>query len=205
MDTPWLGQGETLVCLGDSLTETRNGYFKIVENKLAKLKIKVINAGVKGDKTPGALARLRSDVIAVKPDAVSIFLGTNDAAVGRGMWSGEPRIDPAAYKSNLIWIVQLCRQAGINKFSIATPAGQFEGEAYINAGGVLPLYCFSAREAADEAKARLVPLDTAFANEWSLRGNTAKAGLLLTCDGIHMTPEGHRLIASVMLKTWRFK
>jgi hypothetical protein len=36
-----------------------------------------------------------------------------------------------------------------------------------------------------------------------LRGAEAKAGLLMTRDGVHMTPEGNRLIASTMLTAWK--
>ena len=201
-DAPWLEKGEKLVCFGDSLTAAKDGYIKILEDKLKNLDITVINAGLGGDKTPAALTRLRSEVIALKPDAVSIFLGANDVAVGRGVWSDEPRVEPVAYKSNLIWIVHLCRLEGIHKFSIATPAWQFEGEAFANAGGVMPPYCIGAREAADESKSRLVPLDAAFAQEWHLHGRKSNAGLLMTRDGVHMTPEGNRLIAATMLKTW---
>jgi lysophospholipase L1-like esterase len=202
-DTPWLEKNDTLVCFGDSLTASKEGYVKILEGKLKKLKIKIINAGVGGDKTPTALTRLKSDVIDLKPDAVSIFFGANDAAVGRGIWSDEPRIDHGSYKSNLIWIVHLCRLSGIKKFSISTPAGNYEGEEFVNSGGVMSSYCIGAREAADEIEARLVPLDAAFSLEWQLRGAEAKAGLLLTRDGVHMTPEGNQLIASTMLKAWK--
>jgi lysophospholipase L1-like esterase len=202
-DTPWLDKGEKLVCFGDSLTANKNGYIKILEDKLKKQKIKVINAGVGGDKTPAALARLHSDVIALKPDAVSILLGANDAAIGRGMWADEPRVEPAAYKNNLIWIIHLCRLAGIKKFSIATPAWQFEGKALGNSGSVMPLYCIAAREAADESQARLVPLDAVFAQEWLTHGSRAKSGMLLTHDGVHMAPAGIELIASTMLAAWK--
>jgi lysophospholipase L1-like esterase len=202
-DTPWLDKGEKLVCFGDSLTAAQDGYVKILEAKLKKLKVKVINSGLGGDKTPAALARLRSDVIALKPDAVSIFLGANDAAVGRGVWADEPRVEPEAYKNNLIWIVHLCRLAGIKKFSIATPAWQFEGAALADSGNVLPIYCLAAREAADESGSRLVPLDAEFANEWQLHGSRAKSGMLLTRDGVHMTPRGNEIIAAAMLATWK--
>jgi len=202
-DTPWLDKGEKLVCFGDSLTAAQDGYVKILEDKLKKQKIKVVNAGFGGDKTPAALARLRSDVIAQKPDAVSVFLGANDAAVGRGVWADEPRVEPAAYKSNLIWIIHLCRLAGIKKFSIATPAWQFEGAALKNNGSVMPLYCIAAREAADEADARLVPLDAVFALEWQMHGSRSKSGMLLTRDGTHMSPAGNELIAATMLSAWK--
>jgi hypothetical protein len=60
----------------------------------------------------------------------------------------------------------------------------------------------AAREAADESGSRLVPLDAVFAQEL-LHGARAKSGLLLTCDGVHMTSAGNELIASTMLATWK--
>jgi len=201
-NTAWLKKGEKLLCFGDSLTLSPDGYIRILENKLKKWQIKVINAGQAGDKTPTALTRLHTDVIAFNPDAVSIFLGTNDAAVGRGIWADEPRVEPAAYKNNLIWIVHLCRLAGIKKISIVTPAWQFEGTALINAGGAMSSYCIAAREAADESDSRLVPLDAIFSQKWLMCGNNANDGLLLTCDGIHMTSTGNELIAQTMLNAW---
>ena len=202
-DTPWLEKGERLICFGDSLTAAEDGYVKILEAKLKRHKIRVINAGLGGDKTPNALARLRSDVIALKPDAVSIFLGVNDSAVGRGVWADEPRVEPAAYKNNLIWLVHLCRLAGISKFSITTPAGHFEGPALASYGNVLRQYCIAAREAADESGSRLVPLDAAFIQEWLLHSSKAQSGLLLTRDGVHMTNAGNELIAATMLDAWK--
>lgn len=202
-DKPWLVKGEKLVCFGDSITAAKDGYMKILDAKLGKLDIKVVNAGLGGDKTPAALTRLRSEVIDLKPDAVSIFLGTNDAAVGRGIWADEPRVEPAAYKNNLIWIVHLCRLAGIKKFSIATPAWQFEGTALANSGGIMPVYCMAAREAAEESGSLLVPLDAVFAQEWLTYGGNAKSGMLLTLDGVHKTQTGNELIAATMLSAWK--
>lgn len=197
-DTPWLEKGDKLICFGDSLTAAPDGYVKILEAELKKRRIAVVNAGRGGDKTPWALTRLYPAVIEAKPDAVLIFLGTNDAAVGRGVWADEPRIEPAVYKGNLRWIVHLCRLAGIKKFSIATPTC-FEGPALLNTGDVLPAYQLAAREAADEAGARLVPLDAVFARE-TCRHRPAAA--LTAPDGTHMTPAGNKLIAAAMLDAW---
>lgn len=73
-EKPWLKRNETLVCVGDSLTAPKDGYVALLAKALGPLKIRVINAGLGGDKTPQTLSRLREDVIARKPDAVSIFL-----------------------------------------------------------------------------------------------------------------------------------
>jgi len=202
-DEPWLGKNDKLICFGDSITASPTGYVSILREKLKKMKINVVNAGRGGDKTPWALTRLQHDVIEAKPDAVSIYLGANDSIIGRGRWADEPTVPVEAYKSNLIWMVHLCRLAGISKLSITPPAWRFEGDAYIEHGDILTSYCLAAREAAAEMRTRFVPLDIAFAEEWARHpGHT---GLLLTTDGIHMTARGNAMIADTMLKAWNIK
>ena len=196
----WLEHGETLICFGDSLTAS-NAYVKILQQKLAEFKITVINAGHDGDKTPTALSRLHKDVLAHKPDAVCIFLGTNDAAVGRGEWADEPTVPPEVYKYNLIWIIHLCKLAGIKKFSVVTPAWNFTGTAFYRQGNILSVYCRMAREAVDYSGARLVPLDAAFANE--LAKAPDKISWLHTADGVHMSELGNALIAKTILEAWK--
>lgn len=203
-DNPWLEKGDVLVCFGDSITANQDGYVKILETTLKKHKIKVINAGLGGDKTPAALTRLQSDVLSHKPDAVSIALGTNDCAVGRHQWADEPTVPAEAYKSNLIWLVHICKLAGIKKISIATPAHNFEGNALMEQGKIMEKYCLMAREAADEMKVRLVPVDAAFEMA-KLNKKPDSKGLILTRDGVHMTPKGNALIAKTMLEAWKIK
>ncbi len=200
LNSPWLEKGETLVCFGDSLTAS-NAYVKIIQEYLNKLEIKVINSGLGGDKTPAALTRLNKDVLAHKPDAVCIFLGTNDAAVGRGEWADEPIVPPEVYKHNLIWIIHLCKLAGIKKFSIATPAWNFTGNAFYQYGNILSSYCQMAREAADDSAARMVPIDVAFANELATR--PGEESILHSPDGVHMSEKGNALIAKTMLDAWK--
>jgi len=199
-EKPWLSTGETLVCFGDSITASVTGYTAILQKHLAKKNIKVINAGRGGDKTPWALTRLESDVIALKPDAVSIFLGTNDCAVGRAQWADEPMVSPEAYKSNLIWIIHLCRLKNINKFSITPPLGRFEGQARLDYGDIIAEYCSAAREAASIMKVQCVPADAAC--DMERQKHNAGDTILLTVDGIHLNEKGNSLVADTMLTTW---
>jgi len=199
-EKPWLKRNETLVCVGDSLTAPKDGYVALLAKALKPLKIRVINAGLGGDKTPQTLSRLRQDVIARKPDAVSIFLGTNDGVIGRGRWADEPRVSPEAYRCNLVWIMYLCRQKGIRKFSI-TPPMFYEGGLWTDFGEPFSLYRIAAREAADEMGARLVPADVAFQQEW--QKHPGHTGLLLTDDGAHLNAAGHRLVAEASLRAGR--
>ncbi|MGO8705119.1 MAG: SGNH/GDSL hydrolase family protein [Candidatus Brocadiia bacterium] len=199
-EQPWLTAGDKLICFGDSITEAPKGYVLILQELLARRKIEVINAGRGGDKTPWALTRLEASVIQPKPTAVSIFLGTNDACIGRRRWADEPTVSPEAYKCNLIWMIFLCRKAGIGKFSITPPLWRVEGEQWAEQGDILAPYCLAAREAADQAQARFVPADVAFAVEW--QRHPGHTGLLLTTDGVHLTDQGNRIVAETMLEAW---
>ena len=201
---PWLRPGETLVCFGDSLTAAENGYVKFLQEALSPQGIRVINAGLGGDKTPAALTRLKSDVIDRKPSAVSIFFGHNDAVIGRGIWRDEPTVSPTTFGENLRWIIHLCRlQGGISKFSINTTMPRMEGERFWEYGDVRSPYCQAARRAADAMDALLVPLDAIFADlrERNIQ-RLSPEGLLYTVDGLHMNEEGYRIVADAMLCAW---
>ena len=206
LQSPWLSQGETLVCFGDSLTAAESGYMSILETKLSERGIKVINAGLGGDKTPAALTRLDSAVGVHKPDAVSIFLGANDAAVGRGIWADEPIVPPECYQGNLEWMVHLLRlKYQVKKFSIATPLWRFEGETYAMHGDILFAYRLAARSAADKMGTLLVPLDTVWENA-VIKNESRRdpdTGYLLTRDGTHPNQEGYGIIAEAFLKYWQ--
>jgi len=195
---PFLKEGETLVCFGDSLTEGDNKYVKFLQDRLPK--INVINAGRGGDKTPWALTRFQQDVIDRKPDAVSILLGANDAAIGRGCWADEPPVSAEAYRCNLIWMTHLCKLAGITKISIATPLASFEGEAYKMHGDRLNEYCLAARDAADYAHCRMVPLDSMMRR---LHGNAPWDELVATRDGTHPVLSTYQAIAEAMIAAWK--
>ncbi|MDR2716803.1 MAG: GDSL-type esterase/lipase family protein [Treponema sp.] len=78
--------GETIVCLGDSLTsgagvtvagkdDKSKAWPAFLQNKV---NIPVINAGVDGNTTAQGLARVKKDVLSKNPRIVIIVLGTND-------------------------------------------------------------------------------------------------------------------------------
>jgi lysophospholipase L1-like esterase len=197
----WLSSGDRLVCFGDSLTESSDGYVSHLIRELLPRRVDVISSGLGGDKTLSALLRMSRDVMAHNPTAVFLFFGANDARVGRGKWADEPVVSPTTYRECLIWMVHLCRQAGVKKISIAPPIWRLEGDEWRENGDIYQPYCLAARAASEASGSRFVPLDIAFAEEW--QRHPGHNGLLMTLDGIHPTAAGHALIASTCLSAWR--
>jgi acyl-CoA thioesterase-1 len=91
---------KTLVCLGNSLTAGYGASTPGIDDSTKsypaylqeKVNIPVINAGISGDTTAGALARIDTDVLSKNPLIVIIELGANDLF---------QRIPLAATKDNL--------------------------------------------------------------------------------------------------------
>lgn len=201
LDNPFLNKGDRLVVLGDSITANPGGYIRMLTSRLAARGVEVINAGRGGEKTPWALTRLVPDVIERKPDAVAVFLGTNDSMIGRQKWADEPKVNVLTYADNLKWIVYLCRGQGIERFSIVTPFARPEGTVWHEFGDVMKPYALAAREVAGDLRVPVVPLDTAFEQAWASR--PGHDGLLLTRDGIHPNDRGQSLIVQTMMTAWR--
>ena len=92
-----------LVCLGDSITAKQydaDGVPKLsprLRNSLSDWT--VINAGIGGENTQGALARLQTDVLDYEPDLVTVLLGTADASENKGVSIQE-------YENNLTSIIK---------------------------------------------------------------------------------------------------
>ena len=74
---PAHGEGETIVFLGDSLTQDGDWAAWFPEYN-------VVNQGVGGDTTDDVLARL-DRVVAARPDSVLLLVGTNDLATRRSV------------------------------------------------------------------------------------------------------------------------
>lgn len=76
-------EGDTIVALGDSITDDLQGWFNIFEHVLEigleDPDMTFINSGVSYDTSTDALKRLNRDVLAHEPDWVIVALGTFDA------------------------------------------------------------------------------------------------------------------------------
>ena len=73
-------EGETIICLGDSLTEgvgaeSGEDYPTVLSRELG---MRVVNAGQSGDTSAGALARISDSLLDKNPRMVIVLLGGND-------------------------------------------------------------------------------------------------------------------------------
>jgi acyl-CoA thioesterase-1 len=98
-------QGENIICFGDSLTAGTGASTGMdYPSQLARMIGRpVINAGLPGDTTAGALARLEQDVLSRSPRIVLITIGGNDLTHG---------VDREVFSRNLRNIVTRIQAAG---------------------------------------------------------------------------------------------
>lgn len=73
-----------LVCFGDSITQGNIGTTYVTKLAQALPSVEVLNRGIDGDTTFNLLKRLDNDVIAARPDVVSIMVGLNDFGTAYG-------------------------------------------------------------------------------------------------------------------------
>jgi lysophospholipase L1-like esterase len=197
------GQGP-IVALGDSITrgvrpgvKAEETFAALLESGLRKQKIEadVVNAGIGGERTDQALARLDKAILARKPGVVLVMYGTNDSYVDAGQ--KEPRLSVEQYAANLKAMVEAIHKAGAVAV-LMTPPQWAEGAkngAGENPNKRLAPYAEACRAVARETQSPLVDHFATW-RKAALRG-TDLGGW--TTDMCHPNPRGHREIAEQIL------
>lgn len=158
-DTP------VVVALGDSITAgSRPGvgvhqtFVSLLDARLKEKKTpaKVVNAGLGGERTDGALTRLEKAVFARKPAVVLVMYGTNDSYVDRG--KTDSRLPVETYRANLVAIVEAVRKAGAEPVLMTEPRWAAGAKNGLGEDPNLRLekYVAACREVAKDKKVRLV-------------------------------------------------
>jgi acyl-CoA thioesterase I len=198
-----LKKGDQIVAMGDSITQGA-GYLKMTDQVLAEqypeLALpKIINAGVSGNKAENMVARFEKDVIAKKPNVVTISVGIND------VWHRlkEPHKDEvlAKYTENVTKMVDLAQAAGAKVIIIAPTLIQ---EDLANEGNKrLLMYVAAQREIAKAKHCTFIDLHQMFRTALEKRpeqfAKSAK-GHYYTSDGVHMAAPGNAIMAIAVLK-----
>ncbi len=198
-----LKDGETIVFLGDSITQAgagETGYITVFRQTLEKARpnsgIKIIGAGISGNRVPNLEARLDQDVLSHKPNVVVIYIGINDvwhSKNGRGT-------SAADYEQGLRNLVKRCRDAGA-RVILATPSvigEKHDGSNELD--GMLEQYSAISRKVATETETTLLDLRAAFLNYLREYNTAGQEQGVLTTDGVHLNDAGNRFVAVRMLE-----
>ena len=199
---PLDGAAVRIVALGDSITRgarprvTPQQTFPALTQaalREAGVRTQVHNVGIGGERTDLALERLERDVIAQRPDIVTVMYGTNDSWVDKGNTAS--RLTEAAFEKNLREIVRRLLAAKIGVVLMTEP--RFGEENPRNGLGEDPnnrlaSYMQRVRSVARELA---VPLVDHFGGwtELQQRGQRLQSW---TTDGCHPNREGHAELAN---------
>lgn len=198
-----------IVTLGDSITKGVRPGVKAEETFAARLEaalrangvaVSVVNVGIGGERTDQALRRLTKDVLAQKPAVVTLMYGTNDSYVDQG--KSASRITVEEYRANLGKLVEELRAAGVTPVLMTEPrwgkAAKLNGvDEHPNVR--LEKYVEACRAVAAEKRTPLVD----HYQHWSAAEAKGIDIGAWTTDQCHPNPEGHRVLAELMLPVVR--
>jgi isoamyl acetate esterase len=200
-----LKKDDRIVFLGDSITEGgvgTKGYITLVKKALTEkhkdLDIKVLGAGISGNKVPDLQRRLERDVLAKKPTIVVIYIGIND------VWHGDmkpPRgTSKEKFEAGLKEIIGKIKDAKA-RVILCTPSviGEKVGGAN-KLDAKLDEFATISRRVAREEKVPLCDLRKAFVDHLKKNNPDNKDRNILTRDGVHLNEAGNRFVADLMLK-----
>ena len=181
-----------VVCFGDSVTGVyyhtggRRAYPEMLQVALKRLfpnaPVEVVNAGISGHTTADALKRIDADVLAQKPNLVTVMFGLNDIV----------RVPLDQYEANLSEIIRKCREAGAEVL-LCTPNSVTETPQRPIAK--LLEYIAGLRRVAERDQ---VPVVDCYAACDAVHAWDSFQWLLLMSDEIHPCMSGHKLIAATI-------
>ena len=191
--------GESIAFLGDSITAAGArgpaGYCQLVVRglALAGVRTKMIPAGVSGHKSNQMLERLQRDVLAKKPDWMTLSCGVND------VWHGKNGVLLEDYKTNIAQIVDQTQAAGI-KVMILTSTMIHE-DANNDQNTRLSKYNAFLKKLAKEKQCRFADLYSDMQSSL-IAGDGKPQGNQLTTDGVHMNTLGNIMMATGVLRAF---
>lgn len=205
VERPLDGGGPRLIALGDSITRGARKGVEPGEAYVSRLQAAlretgrvawVHNAGIGGERTDQALARLDSEIIAQRPDLVTVMYGTNDSWVDAGKTAS--RLSERAYAENLREIVRRLRAGGARVVLMTPP--MFAEENPRNGLGEDP----NVRLAPFAAACRAVAAETGVAlvdhfAGWAAAQSRGERLQPLTTDGCHPNAAGHSDLTARLL------
>lgn len=177
----------TVVCFGDSITARKEGNpspaltYKLSQ-KLPNYNF--INAGVSGNTTEQAIERFAADVIAKKPDYVTVLFGSNDSATYR-------LVDLELFKRN---ITTFAKVIGPSKTILISPPPVDESLQENRSNESLLQYTTVVREVAEETGSHYIDFFTAMYT----RDDYKKLLVGEKDDGLHFGEAGYDMLSDLI-------
>lgn len=187
-----------IVCLGDSLTYGYGVHRREAWVSLAaeRTKLELINRGINGDTTGGMLARFRDEMAAYSPDRVLLMGGSNDIFISGSADSAKINMSALAHQAIALGAAPI----------IGTPP-PLDAETLprdwadltdaLRSQEIGDGYAKWLRLFVNVFNIPLVDFRRAFE---SISDRERRQRLYL--DGVHPTPEGHRLMADVFCRIY---
>jgi len=208
--------GEKIAFLGDSITQggwdNPAGYVHLVISGLKANGVEAVPvpAGISGHKSNQMLARLERDVLSKKPQWMTVSCGVNDVWHGKkgvpldeamaatGGYEFAPGEDRGTYKKNMTEIVDKAKAAGVNVVLLTATVIQEKLDNSENAK--LAPYNDFLRQLAKEKSLPLGDLNALFQKRITEENKPGQK--VLTQDGVHMNPEGNKVMAIGVLQAF---
>jgi lysophospholipase L1-like esterase len=155
----------------------------------------ILNCGVSGETTRQGLERFPADVQQHRPDIMTLQFGLNDC----NCWvtdAGLPRVSEAAYRANLVEMIERARRFGAGRIILSTNHPTLRHKVLLS-GDSLEMrrrrYNEHVREVAGLTGVELCDVDAGFAH---FDTDELAALLLPYPDQVHLSIEGHRRYAA---------
>lgn len=189
---------QRIVFLGDSITHAGDrpgGYVSLVREAIGGDKVKVIGAGIGGNRVPDLQKRLQKDVLDENPTTVVIYIGINDvwhSEKGRGTSKED-------FESGLKEIIGKIKDKGASVIlCTATMIGE-KTDGSNKLDGMLEEYCAISRKVATDTGSKMVDLRKAFVDYLKENNTENKDKGILTSDTVHLNAAGNQFLANQML------
>jgi acyl-CoA thioesterase I len=205
----WVQDGETFLLIGDSITDCGrsgdaaplgSGYVRrlseLITARYMDRDIRYINTGISGNRITDLRGRWRKDMLAHKPERLSIKIGINDLH----SYLGDPQsgVGPALFEEVFDELLDVTRQelgcpvVLITPFYISTGASADPLQSQVIE--LLPEYIGTVEKMSRKYGTRLVNVHEVF--QQHLKHRSADA---FCAEPVHPNPAGHAVIACAVL------
>jgi lysophospholipase L1-like esterase len=193
---------QRVIFFGDSITEqgiALNGYISLINRKIEAedlvKKIETIGAGISGNRVYDLYLRIEKDVLSKSPTTTVVYIGINDIW---GKTKSGTGLDIEKFENFYRGVLVKILSAH-SKVILCTPSviGELKDRANPQDED-LDLYSDVIRKLSKEYQVSLCDLRSVFVNYLQEFNYENVAEGLLTNDGVHLSDEGNKLVATYL-------